>query len=84
MFVYTACATTAMTDSRTALLHDRSRIELQDRNIRVEDDDCMPLVKDPDPISLTTKQLIAGPYFVSLVPAFAVSVVCTRLLEYIL
>ena len=81
---HTAYATTAITDNRTALLYDRTHIEVQDRDIKFEDDDCMSLFKDHDPISLTREQLITGPYFVSLVPAFAVSVVCSGLVEYIL
>jgi hypothetical protein len=83
MFVYTACSTTTITEGGTALLHDRIHIGLQEQSVGIEDDDCMLLFKDPDPISLTRKQLITGPYFVCLVPAFAVSVVCGRLLEYI-
>lgn len=76
------CATTVITDAGTALPHDRTHIEFQDRSIGIEDDDCMSLFKDL--ISLTRKQLLTGPYFVSLVPTFAVSVVCSRLLRYIL
>jgi hypothetical protein len=56
MFARTPVATNALADSRLALLHHRSRNEFQDRNIEIEDDDCVSLLNSPDLwITLTGK-----------------------------